>query len=515
MSSRLSRRARLLGLALLALGQLGARPLADRTHVVLLHTNDVHGQVVARPATWLDKDAPPLIGGLPRIAAYAQRVRAECAAEGVDVLMVDAGDWTQGTPEGLIEHGRAYLRILAQVGYDALAVGNHDLDWGVPELAATLEEVKLPAVCANVRVEPGGPRVEWCAPWRVVEVGGVRVAVVGLLTPITPTITHEDAKRLGFDEPADALSAAQAALAGKADWILPVTHLGVTDDRRLAKAHPELDVIVGGHSHTYLKRGVTQGDTFIVQSGSKGSAVGRLDLWFDAETKRLDTYEYELVDLLEDHAPGEGNDAVDAACAALVAQSATFMDERVGELVEPLARGYDRLRSAPAGNLITDVMRARIPADVAIQNRGGIRCDLPAGPVTRRGLFELAPFGNHLVLLEVSGALLVDIVRASVEGTAHTGLELSGAKVLFRLEEDGAARFVGLEIGGAPVDPERTYTLVTNSFLGGGGDGYEALGEAKHLREDPTMLRDVMEAYFAEHERVTPPTDDRYERREP
>lgn len=488
---------------------------SEPLHVVVLHTNDVHGQVQPRPATWLDREDPPLIGGLPRIAAYVNTVRKEAASSGTGVLLVDGGDWFQGTPEGLIELGHGYVHALSKVGYDAMAVGNHEFDHGVLPLAQMIAGFEIPALAANVYLEQGGARVPWCEPWRIVEVAGLRVGIVGLLTPTTPAITHRDASELYFQDPGEALAVAREELEGKVDWILPITHLGVQGDRRLAKAHPELPVIVGGHSHTYLKEGVRQGETLILQSGSKGSAVGRLDLWFNAETRQLERTSYAMIDLLEEPVAGTRNLELDEICETLVRQSEAAMNEVVGELLGPLERNFRRTHSSPAGNFITDVMRAAMEADVAVQNRGGIRCNLPKGPVTRRSLFELQPFGNHLVLLELTGANLLELVRASVEGTAHTGLEVSGMTILWRQDEEGQYELVGLEVAGEAVVPERSYSLATNNFLAGGGDGYDLLEERRVIREDPQLLRELLEAHFRAVKQVELPKDDRYRKSTP
>lgn len=515
MKLALSRRMAL-WIGLVAVLSLGARRAPERIHVILLHTNDLHGQVQPRKATWLDREAPPRIGGLPRLAAYTRQVRQAAAEEGSGVLLVDGGDWFQGTPEGLLEEGRAFAAALGEVGYDGLTLGNHELDHGLESLEALLATAGLPAVCANIREAEGGARPDWCQPWRVVEVAGLRVALVGLLTPVTPTITHPDASQLDFQEPAEALAEARAALAGEVDWVLPLTHLGVRDDRRLAKAHPDLPVIVGGHSHTYLKEGIRQGETWILQSGSKASAVGRLDLWFDGETKELVETRYELVDLLEEPAPEHRNARVDELCADLSRRAEASMSAVVGELAEPLERHFRLTHSSPSGNLITDVMRERLDADVAVQNRGGIRCDLAGGEVTRRDLFELLPFGNHLVLLELDGEELLGLLRASVEGTAHTGLEVSGLTVRWSQGEGAEGpTLVGLEVGGEPVVPGKTYRLATNNFLAGGGDGYALLEGQPVLREDPVLMRELLEEHFRAAGTVHPLHEDRYEETQP
>jgi len=494
----------------LALAAATSEGAPERLHLVLLHTNDVHGQAQPRQATWMSDEDPPLIGGLPRIAAYVKRVRAEHQGAGKGVLVVDGGDWFQGTPEGLVDRGRGYLKALAAVGYDALCVGNHELDYGTAHLSSLIEDCGLPAVCANVRLSEGGPRVGWAKPWRIIQVAGLRVAMVGLLTCVTPSITHADARELFFQEPAAALAEAREALQGKVDLIVPVTHLGVVGDRRLAKLDGELDLIVVGHSHTYLKRGVHQGETFIVQAGSKASAVGRVDLWFDAETRELVEYEYEMINLLAAHEPEDGNAEVDRLCAALVERSAAELDTVVGELLAPLSRSNDRYRSSPAGNLICDVMRSHFDADIALQNRGGIRTDLPMGAVTRRDLFEILPFGNNLVLLEISGAVLTDCIRLAVEGRAHSGLEVSGLEIVYSEDTSGAGALVGLAIDGEAIRPDAVLRLATNSFLAGGADGYPQLGELKRLAEDPLPLREILEAHLRKEGQVMPRHENRY-----
>lgn len=504
MTPLIPRRGFLLALPLL----LCLSPPADRIHVVLLHTNDVHGQAQPRRATWIDRDDPPLVGGLPRVAAYVKQVRAENDA----VLVVDAGDWFQGTPEGSLDHGRVYMSAVAQVGYDALAVGNHDMDHGLDPLAAMIADFELPAVSASLYVEPGGKRVEWVEPYRIVEIAGLRIGLVGLLTPLTPSITHPDASTIHFEEPDVALKRALAELDGRVDWILPLSHLGIEADQRLAEAVPGIDLIVGGHSHTYLEHGLQQEDTLILHAGSKGSGVGRVDLWFDRESKELLEVKSKIVDLYDEPPPAHRNQRVTEICTELVERSEERMKQEVGSLATPLTRARSRFVSSPAGNLITDTMRERLGAQVAIQNRGGIRCDLEPGPVTRRGLFELLPFGNNPVLLEVSGEDLLTCLRAAVEGTAHSGLEVSGLAILYRELEGDRGELAGLEVEGKPVVPDGRYTLVTNNFLASGADGYDPLGQSKRLGENPILMRELLEERFRREGTVHPTGDNRYRR---
>lgn len=484
------------------------RGTPDRIHLVVLHTNDVHGQVLPRPATWLrDVDPLPDSGGLSRVAAAINRVRAEARPEGFELLVVDAGDWFQGTPEGRVEEGRPLVAALAEIGYDAMAVGNHEFDHGVDVLLGHLEAVEPPALLANVRTK-AGELLPGTRSHIVVERGGLRIALVGMCSVFTPQMTHPSAKDLTWFEPAGVLAELRAELGDSVDLVLPLTHVGVGGDEDLVAEHPDLPLVVGGHSHSLLRKGIVRGETLIVQAGSKASVVGRVDLWIDRDTKRVVEKTATLIELYEDPPREFRNRAVDRACKDLVARSAARMDVVVGELAAPLPRGRDRYATSPSGNLVTDAMRAHTGADVAIQNRGGLRADLPAGPVTRRHLFQVLPFDNHVVTVTLTGAELEAILRRSVEGESSRGLEFSGAVVEFD-RSAGTPRLARILVGGAPLDPAASYRLTTNNFTARGGDGYEALKDAAVREVDPTLLRDLVERVFADGP-VTPPAGNRY-----
>ncbi|MFN0241370.1 MAG: bifunctional metallophosphatase/5'-nucleotidase [Planctomycetota bacterium] len=484
-----------------------------RIHVIVLHTNDLHGQVLPRPATWTKADPPPLAGGLPRIAAAVNRVWREAESNGAALLVVDGGDWTQGTPEGALDDGLGFASALAAIGYDALCVGNHELDRGLASLQQRLSETHLPAVCANLEERDSGRPVEWVPPYRIVERGGLRIALVGLLTPATPSITHRDARTLRFVASAKALARVRAELAGAVDWVLPLTHLGVDDDRALARAHADLPLIVGGHSHTVLHEGVREGGTLIVQAGAKASALGRVDLWFDASTKRCVEARASLIELLEEPAAVDANAAVQSICDRLIERSDLAMREVVAELAIPLTRGKDPFVSSTAGNWITDALREHARADVAIMNRGGIRSDVAAGPLTRRALFELSPFENAVSTFELTGADLERVVARFVKSRTHSGMEISGVVVRLRVPRHGAtgARVLdSIEVGGKPLDRDATYRLVTNSFLADGGDTYFEAGEVGNRVDDPLMIREALELVAKKQGRIEPDATNRY-----
>lgn len=487
------------------------RASEERVHVVVLHTNDVHGQVLPRKATWMKRDPAPMVGGLPRVAAFVNRAKSEAARNGDILFVVDAGDWFQGTPEGVLDDGAGFVRALGLVGYDAMCVGNHDFDFGIPNLVSILKDTKVPAVAANLDDKKTGKPVDWVAPWRIVERGGLRVAFVGLVTPITPEITHPDAQTLVFVDPATALTKAQAALADKADWIVPLTHLGVDADKALAKAHPELTLVVGGHSHTFLKEGVREGGTLIVQTGSKVSAIGRVDVWFDKSTKKPLEMKSTLVDLDDEPAADFQNKAVEENCASFVARTEARMKDVVGELTATAERTKDQVASSTMGNLLADAVREHARADVGLMNRGGIRADLQKGPITRRDVFEVMPFENSIVVLKLTGKELEGMVRNAIEGKAHSGIEVSGITIAVTVGPNDERKLTGVRVGADALDPAKVYRVAMNSFMADGGDAYiEKMQPGEKRTDDVMLLRDMLEDLFVHKGKVTPATDNRY-----
>jgi len=492
-------------------GPVAASGEPSPTHLVVLHTNDLHGQVLPRPAPWLGGDPPPLAGGIARVAAYIERVRQEVHAEDGGLVVVDGGDWFQGTPEGLLEDGLAYMQVIDLVGYDALAVGNHEFDNNVDNLSINLGVTGLKAVCANVLDNASRP-VAGAHPYRIVQRGGLDIALVGLITPSAPDISHPSVRRYEFLDPAETLSSVRAAIAKErthdpVELVIPITHLGLENDKVLAKAHSDLPLIVGGHSHTVLKEGLMQGDVLIVQAGSKASAVGRVDMWIDKATGEVLERKAQLVDLtadLDDEVPAK----VKAACERLVQRASSEMDEPVGNLDSKLERSRKRATSSSAGNLVADVLRARGEAQVGVQNRGGLRCDIDAGQVTRREVFELLPFGNTLMVVELTGEQLEALLRRSVEGMAHSELEVSGVEVLVGNDE-GSPVLVQVQVDGQPLRASEVYKVATNSFLASGGDGYIEFVQGNRTFQLGYPLRQLVEERLHEGP-YTPITQQRY-----
>ena len=501
----------LLGIGVAFAGQPGPLQRAEPIHLVVLHTNDVHGQALPRRATWI-RDREQYVGGLSRVAAYVEQVRREHKGPRRGVLLVDGGDWFQGTPEGQIQGGKPFLKAMLALGYDGLAVGNHEWDLGEAGLRALLEIAGERALCANVRLGPGGERVDFFHPYRVVSVAGLDVALVGFVARETPFITHRDARRYHFSDPAAEMEQLLQELPKGVDLVLPLSHCGVDADRALAQAFPELPLIVGGHSHTFLREAVRVDATRIVQAGSKATVVGRVDLYIDPRTKRVLEMTSRLVELEAEPEPEQRVERVERLVAELTELAAAAMEDVVGEMLATPHPGGP-LRSSGLGNWIADSMRAAFDADVALHNKGGIRAALVEGPITRRNLFEVMPFDNTAVAFWLSGAELETVVKRGLEGTGRRGFECSGMTVEVSDGPDGV-RVQGILVGGRALDPKVRYRMATNSFLASGGDRLFELGRPLEIEDSGRLLRDLLEADLVAQPRFTVPNEDRYQRRQ-
>ncbi len=454
------------------------------------------------------------MGGLARLAAKVNEIRAEHTGPGRGVLLLDGGDWYQGTPEGGADGGWRFVQALAAVGYDAMVIGNHEWDLGEENLLAILRRAQVPEVLANVRLAEGAERHPAFTPWRVLEVAGLRVAVVGMATPSTPAITHPDARRYHFADPSEELRAVLGELPAGIDFVLPLTHVGHGPERDLALAIPGLPLIVGGHSHTFVRDEIDVDGTRIVQAGAKAEVLGRVDLFIDPATKRVLRVASRLIELDSEPPEAFRNAEVERLVEELSRATEAEMSVVVGTLLaEPVAGGS--LRSSGLGSWTCDAMRRAARADVAVHNKGGIRSTLRAGPITRRDLFETAPFYNTAVAFELSGAELALVTRRAFEGRGRRGFEMAGMTVRLVDDPEGVGvRVAEIRVGGEPLDPERPYRLATNSYLAAGGDRLFELERELLVHDTQRYLHVLLEQELAAAGELRLPSDERILRAE-
>ncbi len=479
-----------------------AAPLVVRVY----HTNDVHGWIMSRPDA-MDHDRP--IGGEATFKALVDR-------DPGPKLVLDAGDWWQGTPEGSLTKGAAVAETFNAVGYDAVEIGNHEFDAGQENLKALIAQLKMPVLAANI-YGPDGKRVPWTKPWIIKEVDGVKFGVFGLLTTHMGELEFpKNIAGLTFRREVDeARDDVKALRRQGADVIIAVTHVGFEaadkppfeGDQTLAREVPGIDLIVGGHTHTTLKvpyRDPAHG-TLIVQAGSYLFRAGRVTLKIDAKTHRVLSSSDELFEL---HPDRLGEDpAVKAVVARQTQAVGAIFETVVATATAALVRASGPDQESGLGSWMADCYRARAAADVAVQNAGGIRSDIPAGPVTLRRLFGVMPFDNDLVLARMTGAQVRSMLEHAVVSPRLD--QISGAVVTFRPGPAGARGLVSATIGGAPLDDAKTYSVVTLDFLVSGGGGYREFAQASSRAALGVPARDALRACAETQKLLAPPAPGR------
>ena len=475
--------------------------------IQILHTNDIHGHMEATGAVQGGNGASSQ-GGLVALASLVQQQRARAPDR---TLLLDAGDAWQGTFISNENHGAAITRIMSLLKYDAQTVGNHDLDWGQEELRARAGDASFPFLAANV-VDASGGIPPYLKAYEVKDLGLAKVAVLGIANPGSASIIKATGiVGLRFLPAADTVRRYLPELRRAADVVVVTTHIGVDDDRQLAQDVPDIDVIVGGHSHTALRAGVTVGKTVIVQAGAYSAYLGRLELVVDAATKKISavpTRGDELIPVTGGGSGGNETRAIDAIVAERRAAVAKYTDRVVGRTVSAL----DNPRAeCGLGNLITDALleygRAQNwKSDVAFYNMAGVRASLSAGAVTYGQLFQVLPFNNAIVNVDLTGQQLRAVLEAA-SGSAGR-LHIAGGRWTYRAGGAAGQRVSSAFIGGAAIDAARVYHVVTIDYLLLGGDDHTEFKAGTNVIYGDVDV-DAVAAYLQAHSPVDPKVEGR------
>ncbi|MBQ1677949.1 MAG: 5'-nucleotidase C-terminal domain-containing protein, partial [Oscillospiraceae bacterium] len=487
--------------------------LAGKT--VILHTNDTHGALM----------------GFAQVA----KVKADLEAQGATVLLVDAGDYSQGNPYVSLSKGETAITVMNAAGYDYATLGNHEFDYGWPQLRENLSKATFQPIVADVIDEATGKSVY--DGHAIKEVDGVKIGFFGMETPEAATKANPALMvGLRFPQAEEMYAIAQAEIdalkAEGADLVICLAHLGVDAESEPNRstdlfAHVTgLDFIIDGHSHTVMTEG-PDGEP-IQSTGTKASDTALANLGYiciDNATKRIE--EHKLIPL--------GADApVDETVAAVAREIMEAVDAEYNvvfarsevELNGDRAPG-NRNMETNLGDLITDAMLwsvaktggLTVDADhvVAITNGGGIRAWIHAGDVTKKDVNTVLPFGNTVAVVYVSGAELLEALEASTYCTPTavggfpqvSGMKFSVCTYLPFLAGEQypgstyygpkAVRRVTIEeIGGKAFDPEATYAVVTNNFCAAGGDTYYAFKAATSQFDTGLPLDEVLMDYIVE-----------------
>jgi 5'-nucleotidase/UDP-sugar diphosphatase len=447
---------------------LPAPPLPVQTgriyELVLLHTNDHHGAVLPDGAS----------GGLAARAMYINVIRDSNA----QVLLLDAGDINTGSILSNMFAAEPDILGYNLMKYDAGVLGTHEFDGSLERLFWQGQLVEFPVLTSNIKTIDGNYLSE---PYLVKEYEGVRVGIFGITTLRTLTAVDLD-RSLIFINEIDAAKEMVDILRNKeqVDIVIGLTHMGDvreapdhTTSPDLAAAVPGIDIIVDGHSHSLFETPLKVNNTYIVTAGAFGKHLGEGKL--SVQNRRLVKFEWRTVPIIDTE--------INAALASYTGQANAALKAVIGQAEGAFEFGNQlpRYQETPLTNAIADASAwyFRIAynqhVDFAFHNSGSFRAALPAGPITQEQILAVIPSENYLFKGTMKGSDVIKLFEyiASIP-QGESGFAQVSEDVHYTIDyTSGTGTLADLSIGGAPVQPERIYTYVTNDFIFGGGDGYD------------------------------------------
>ncbi len=484
----------------LLVGCASPAPERDKTYrITILHTNDHHGRF------WKNSDGEY---GMAARKTLIDTLRADVAAAGGYSLLLDGGDVNTGVPESDLQDAVPDFKGMNLLGYDAMAVGNHEFDKPPIVLRMQRDLAKFPMLAANIY--SGGERM--FAPYKIFNLGGVRVAVMGLTTEDTQKMAHPDNMRsIEFRNAVAEAAKVVPELRKQADVVIAATHMGhyengnhgsqAPGDVEMARAVNGLDLVVGGHTQNpacmkaenivdraYVPgtecKPERQNGAWIVQAHEWGKYVGRADFEFRNNEFKLVKYALIPVNLKKTVRAADGKTskqvytteiAEDKDMLALLSPYQEFGQQKllvkVGSVDASMNGERDTVRRQPAALavLIGQAMMAKTGANFAVMNAGGVRDSLPAGELTYKDVLKVHPFGNTVVTVDLSGKEVIDYLSVIAKITAGSGAFPQFAGISLAID-GGTVSNVAVQ--GAPIDLSKTYKMAINNFVAAGGDGY-------------------------------------------
>lgn len=485
-------------------------------HIVILHTNDVHGAIDNYASVAALKDA--------------------YEAAGAQVLLMDAGDFSQGSTSVNVSEGATAVELMNMAGYDVATTGNHEFDYGYANLKTLMEQAEFPILAANAFTAEGDLAMD--GDNLTFQLGDVTVGVFGLATPETATKAHpaklEGVTFLAEDELFNcAQEQVDELTAEGCDYIICLGHLGIdaesTGNRSidLLENVTGIDVFIDGHSHSTQSDIAEEtngtgmvGDTILTSTGTKLESVGVVDIAADG-TIDASTISMEELNATEGFTP-------DQDIATRVSEINAQIEEDMGQVIGTSEVDLDGVREnvraseTNLGDLITDAMlwqagQDNEEVDAAITNGGGIRASIAAGDITKKSVNDVLPFGNTLYVVELTGAELLEALEAStyctpepvgafpqvagIEFTINTGAAYDAGENYpgtTYAEPASINRVTILTVGGQAFDVDATYTIVTNDFMAAGGDTYYAFSAAESGYDTGISLDQVVMDYITE-----------------
>jgi len=515
-------------LGALGAGQVSAWEVDKIYQFTLLHTNDHHGRF------WPNRHGEY---GLAARKTLVDQIRAEVAAAGNHSLLLSGGDINTGVPESDLQDAEPDFKAMNMLGYDAMAVGNHEFDNELTVIRKQEGWAEFPFLAANIYDQSSGKRL--FPPYEMFDVGDLKVAVVGFTTEDTKKIGNpEFMGGIEFTTPVAEARKLIPELRKQADLVIAVTHMGhyqnaahginAPGDVTLARSVLGIDVIIGGHSQdpvcmegenqlaAKFRPGDActpdvQNDTFIMQAHEWGKYLGRADFVFRNGALFLRDYQLIPVNLKKKVKNAEGKservlvDKEIVPNATVVSFLQPFQDKgqaelqtRIGSVDAKLVGDRKIVRFQPTnmGHLIAAAQMDKVGADLAVMNSGGIRDSIAAGDITYKDVLKVQPFANAVSFVELTGAELQEYLADVASKPTDSGAFAQFAGTQLKIE---GGKLSSAKVNGKAIDPAATYRLAINSYIASGGDKYPRMDDHPNYVNTGFVDADVLTEYIREN----------------
>ena len=451
---------------------------SDSYSLTLIHTNDLHSHLLPFDESHDCSLTSDCLGGFARLKTFMIQEKDS------HTLILDAGDRFTETSFYTLLKSKPLLPLFQQMPYDVITLGNHEFDDNLSETISFLQQWPVSVVAANLKMPKDNPLSLLVKPSVIVEKAGRKIGIIGVITQETMVLDHP---KISVTSISEAVSKEIESLKGKGvNIIIVLSHIGLDADQQLAQDFPDIDVIVGGHSHSFLNNdsrisangpypiAMNQGKTLIVTSGMGGQFIGQLQLVFDSKG---DILEYQGNTI-----PMDSKIPNDPQAIRSIQQSQeeilAILSEPIITLPHGIGFSVDRNycdKDCPIGQYLTKILHTAYPSiDGVLLNSGSIRRGFPAGQICYQHLIDVYPFDNsavfiHLTGKELKGFLEHGIAQYRSDKKTNALLQTSGITYHFSASDK---KIKDIFVNGKPVELAKNYTFLISSYLVEGGDGY-------------------------------------------
>lgn len=455
--------------------------------VDIISFNDFHGNVLESGKNI----------GAAKLVGVVNEYKAKATTE-YGVIPVSAGDLYQGTAISNLTTGKPVTAMLKAMGLEASAIGNHEFDWGINNINTWSKEGGFSFLAANIVKKGTEERVSYAQPYKVVERNGVKIGLIGISTPETATSTlAENVKDVDFLDPVDTVAKWNKVLreTEKVDVVVVIAHAGAYQDSNTKEITGEaadiakvegVDAVIAGHNHSVVSGEVN--GVPVVEGGYNGRALAKLTFTFDHSNKLIDV-EPSVDVFLGKEATLPVDENVLKEVNDMNSGLSEILGQKVASLKERLSHDDKNTAVTPLGVTVAETMRKIVGTEIAVTNGGGIRRSLEQGDVTIGDMYEILPFDNTIVTLDVKGSDLYGIIEHGINTEGFAWGQYAGIKVWYN-PEDGKVSSIRLN-DGTKIDMDKYYSVAINDFMLTGGDKYD-FSNAINAVNTNVVMRDAM-----------------------